>query len=109
VDHYGIVDGQDLNTYIICQFIVISQKGFMLLDVFFAKIVYGLLRRECIPFQAFGEPCSDLFCTVFISVYMSSVFKPALSSSARDVSDILGKLDEIGKLEQSFRPDCNNE
>ena len=79
MDHSGIVDGQDLNTYIICQFIVISQIGFMLLDVFFVarKIVYALLRREYIPFQAFAEPCSDLFCTVFISVYMPSVFKAA--------------------------------
>jgi hypothetical protein len=96
VDHYGIVDGQDLNTYIICQFIVISQIVFMLLDVFFAarKIVYALLRREYVPFQAFAEPCSDLFCAVFISVYIAFRVQ-SCSNSARDVSDILGKLDEI--------------
>ena len=95
VDHYGIVDGQDLNTYIICQFIVISQIGFMLLDVFFAarKIVYALLRREYVPFQAFAEPCSDLFCAVFISVYIAFCVQTC-SNSAHDVSDILGKLDQ---------------
>jgi hypothetical protein len=96
VDHYGIVDGETLSTYMICQFIVISQIVFMLLDVFFAgrKIVSALLRREYVPLQAFAEPFSDLFCAIFVSVYIAFRVQ-SCSNSARDVSDILGKLDQI--------------
>ena len=80
----------------ICQLIVISQIVFMLFEVFFAapRIVHALLRRQYVPLQAFAEPFSDLFCAVFISVYIAFRVQ-SCSSSARDVSDILGKLDQI--------------
>ena len=96
VDHYAILEGPDLSSYLAVQSAVLVNLAIMLCDVFrgIQSAVNERRNLGALPWKSIIEPFIDLSCACLVLVYV--ILKiPGKMKSARETASILGALDHI--------------